>query len=288
MIIQNELLNQLKAFGLNTYESKLWTALLSKGIATAGELSDIANVPRSRSYDVLESLEKKGFIMMKLGKPIKYVAVKPTEVIDRVKRKINEDAVVQSHLIDRVKDSDVFEELKLLHTQGIETVDPSDLTGSIKGRTNIYDHLSSSIKNAEKSIFIMTTTQGLIRKADALRKALEKAKRRSVNIRILSILDDSAKDAVLMLKDVSEIRHINNIKGRFAIMDEKELTFMLMDDQNINSKYDTAVWVNTKFFSSALTELFMNLWEEAVPAEDKLELSSRVKAQKTERAHISG
>ena len=56
MIVQKEFLSKLKDFGLNTYESKLWTALLSRGVSTAGELSDIANVPRSRSYDVLENL----------------------------------------------------------------------------------------------------------------------------------------------------------------------------------------------------------------------------------------
>ena len=62
MIVQFDFLNKLKALGLNSYEAKLWVALLSVGTSTAGELSDIANVPRSRSYDVLEGLEKKGFI----------------------------------------------------------------------------------------------------------------------------------------------------------------------------------------------------------------------------------
>ena len=62
MIVQKDFLNKLKDFGLNSYESKLWIALLSRGVSTAGELSDIANVPRSRSYDVLESLEKKGYV----------------------------------------------------------------------------------------------------------------------------------------------------------------------------------------------------------------------------------
>ena len=90
MIVKKEFLKKLKDFGLNTYESKLWTALLSRGVSTAGELSDIANVPRSRSYDVLESLEKKGFIIMKLGKPIKYIAVTPSEVVDRVKKRVKE------------------------------------------------------------------------------------------------------------------------------------------------------------------------------------------------------
>ena len=75
-----ETTKKTKLFGLNTYEARIWAALLSRGVSTAGELSDIANVPRSRSYDVLESLEKKGFVVMKVGKPIKYLAIPPKEV----------------------------------------------------------------------------------------------------------------------------------------------------------------------------------------------------------------
>jgi hypothetical protein len=63
---------------------KVWAALLSRGTSTAGELSNISDVPRSRTYDILESLEKKGFIVMKLGKPIKFVALKPEEVVEFV------------------------------------------------------------------------------------------------------------------------------------------------------------------------------------------------------------
>ena len=76
MIVKDEFLGRLrKIFDLNLYEVKVWTALLSRGVSTAGELSNISDVPRSRTYDILESLEKKGFIVMKLGKPIKYNAV---------------------------------------------------------------------------------------------------------------------------------------------------------------------------------------------------------------------
>ena len=74
MLVKDEFLSRLRRyFNLNLYEVKIWTALLSRGVSTAGELSDIANVPRSRSYDVLESLEKKGFIksVEKKGKKTK-------------------------------------------------------------------------------------------------------------------------------------------------------------------------------------------------------------------------
>ena len=108
MIVQTEFLKKIKDFGLNSYEAKIWTALLSRGVSTAGELSDIANVPRSRSYDILESLERKGFIVMKIGKPIQYLAVSPTEVLERVKKKIREDSEKNIEQLDKVKTTDVL------------------------------------------------------------------------------------------------------------------------------------------------------------------------------------
>src|SRR3989338_3847890 len=108
MIVKEEFLNKLRQyFHLNLYEVKIWAALLSRGVSTAGELSDIANVPRSRSYDVLESLEKKGFVVMKLGKPIKYMAVAPTEVVERVKKNMKSEADSRIKRLEDLKKTDI-------------------------------------------------------------------------------------------------------------------------------------------------------------------------------------
>ena len=110
MIVKDEFLSKLRRyFNLNLYEVKIWTALLSRGVSTAGELSDIANVPRSRSYDVLESLEKKGFVILKIGKPIKYIAVPPTEVVERVKKNMRKDADNSIERLDNLKNTDVLQ-----------------------------------------------------------------------------------------------------------------------------------------------------------------------------------
>jgi len=133
MIVHDEFLKKIRtAFNLNIYEAKIWTALLSKGVATAGELSDMGNVPRSRSYDVLESLEKRGFVIMKLGRPIKYLAVKPEEVFRKVKRNIKARAEKDVQTLDKIQKTGVFEELDLLFKQGIENVDPASVAGYIK------------------------------------------------------------------------------------------------------------------------------------------------------------
>ncbi|MBW2993172.1 hypothetical protein KY317_01195 [Candidatus Woesearchaeota archaeon] len=265
MIVQKEFLNKLKDFGLNTYESKLWTALLSRGISTAGELSDIAGVPRSRSYDVLESLEKKGFIMMKVGKPIKYIAVSPSEVLERIKKKIKKDTEKQIKIINTIRESNTLNELNLLHNQGIEVIDPVDLSGSIKGRNNINNHFESMIKNAEKNIIIMTTTRGLLRKANTLKNALEKAKRKGIKIKIAAPLTKETGNAVKELSKYAEIKNTKE-KARFCIIDGKEVVFMLLDDASVHSSYDSGIWVNTELFAKTLENFFNASWSKMKPS----------------------
>jgi sugar-specific transcriptional regulator TrmB len=266
MIVQKDFLNKLKDFGLNSYESKLWTALLSRGVSTAGELSDIANVPRSRSYDVLESLEKKGFIVMKVGKPIKYIAVTPSEVVERVKKKIKDDADDQLNILNSLRKSSVLDELNLLHNQGIELIDPADLSGSLKGRTNLYSHIESSIKNAKESVIIMTTEQGLIRKADLLKSVFEKAKKKGVKIRVAAPLSEKNAEAAKELSKFAEIKDSNE-KSRFCLIDGKEVIFMLIDDETVHPSYDAGIWVTTKLFASTIQNFFDASWSKMKPVD---------------------
>lgn len=261
MVLDTKLLNRLKAFNINSYEAKIWTALLSRGVSTAGELSDMANVPRSRTYDVLESLERKGFIIMKLGKPIKYIAVPPEEVVERVKTNFNQEAEEKISAVEELKQDEILDELNMLYNHGVDLVDPSDVSGSLKDRHSMYNNMNMLIKKAEKSITIMTTSEGLIRKAEALKKSLEKAKKRGVQIKIAAPLSNEAYEAAEKLSQVAEIRHIEDIRSRFTIIDENKTIFSLLDDQETKPDYDAGVWVNTDFFASSLQNMFDYIWE---------------------------
>jgi len=272
MIVKEEFLSKLRRyFSLNLYEVKIWTALLSRGVSTAGELSDIGNVPRSRSYDVLESLEKKGFVIMKLGKPIKYIAVAPEEVVERVKKNMASEADERIQRLEKLKETDILGELSTLHKQGIELVEPSDLSGSLRGRHNLYNHLELIIRNAEESVVIMTTSQGLMRKVEGLKPVLEKLKKRGVKIRIAAPLTKETASAVKDISDVAEVRHSTN-KARFTIVDGKEILFMVLDDKDVHPTYDVGIWINTPFFAKALNDLFDLAWKSMKPAEDVIKV----------------
>ena len=262
-IVQKDFLKKIKDFGLNSYEAKIWTALLSRGVSTAGELSDIANVPRSRSYDVLESLEKKGFIVMKIGKPIKYIAVHPEEVVDRVKKNIVNDAEQQAKVLETLKGSDVLNELKMLHKNGVEMVDPADITGALKGRNNSYDQMEAMIKAAESEVILVTTEDGLARKFDALYRSLKKANERGVKIKISVPFTEKSKEAATDFATIATVKDLKGLKARFCIIDKKEILFMLLDDDAVHPTYDIGVWISTPFFARAMEQLFDLAWESA-------------------------
>lgn len=267
MIVKEEFLNRLrKIFDLNLYEVKVWTALLSRGVSTAGELSNISDVPRSRTYDILENLEKKGFIVMKLGKPIKFVALKPEEVIERVKKNLVISAQEKSKRLEKLKGEDILTELTSLFTQGVKFVEPSDLSGSVKGRQNVYNHMDMMIREAETSITIVTTASGLNRKLEALSPSLEKAKKRGVKIRIAAPIDDSNKAIAKELSKYGEVKSMSKIRARFAIVDSQQLLFMVLDDDKVHPNYDVAIWLNTEFFAQAMEQLFEAAWKTFKPA----------------------
>ncbi|MBI4147267.1 hypothetical protein HY494_01300 [Candidatus Woesearchaeota archaeon] len=261
MIVKEELLSHMRRyFDLNLYEVKLWAALLSRGVSTAGELSDIADVPRSRSYDVLESLEKKGFVVMKLGKPIKYIAIPPTEVVDRVKKNMHTNAQEKIKRLDSIKGSDLLQELDTLHNNGISLVDPTDISSCLRGRNNLYNHLDFLIKDAQKTVNIMTTEKGFLRKVEGLRASLEKAKKKGVKIRIAAPLTKENKQASDSLKGLAELKHSTKLNSRFVTVDGKDLVFMMLDDKEVHPSYDLGIWVKTPYFATAMDDMFDTVW----------------------------
>jgi len=261
MIISEEFLSRLrKIFDLNLYEVKVWAALLSRGISTAGELSNISDVPRSRTYDILESLEKKGFIVMKLGKPIKFVALKPEEVVERVKKNLVRDAQEKSKRLEKLKDEDILRELTGLFSEGTKFVEPGDLSGSLKGRQNVYNHMDMILREAEKSVVIVTTASGLNRKLENLEPSLAKARKRGVKIRIAAPVNESNRKVAKELSKYAEVRDTDGLKARFVIVDGEQLMFMVLDDDKVHPNYDVALWLNAEFFVRALEQMFDIAW----------------------------
>src|SRR3990172_5642822 len=161
VVVQQHVLDALKQIGLNLYERKLWVALLSRGSATAGELSSLSKVPHSRTYDVLESLAEKGFVMVQTAKPLKYMAIPPTEALERAKKKLREDYDVTVDRMNKFQGSPIVKELDKIHKQGVQLVEPGEMTGALKGRKALHNQLETLFKASKQNVSILTTLEGL-------------------------------------------------------------------------------------------------------------------------------
>tara|TARA_Y100000310_G_scaffold345846_1_gene471125 strand:- start:20483 stop:21253 length:771 start_codon:yes stop_codon:yes gene_type:complete len=251
MALQKDFLKQLKThFKLNIYEVKIWTSLLSKGVSSASELAEISGVPRSRCYDILESLEKKGFIMMKIGKPIEYIAIKPEVILDRVKDEIKGSANKVITYMDKIRESEDFRELDLLYKSGIKHIDVTNISKSVVGATNLNKQIKEMVSQAKSHVTFVTTSEGLQRKSKLIRKCLNDLKKKGIEINLYAPYNKT------IMKKIEGVKFSDyHASTQFVSIDGKEMMFMITPD-SIVPEYEVGVWIKSNFFVSAVGMLF--------------------------------
>ncbi len=252
MLVKNDLIAKIKDyFELNIYETKVWLALLGKGSASAGEIATISGVPRSRTYDVLESLEKKGFALVKLGKPVKYLGVKPRIILEKLKNNVRNDAEERLQSLMNVKETAEFTQLEELYNVGINPVRREDLSASIKGRSTISNHLSEIIDSAEDEVIICTNFKEMKLKEKLFLETFNLLKKKGIKVRVA--LSGNPE----MIKKLSEGIKIKitpiEVDAKFFIIDRKQVLFYLNKE---STKEDQAIWLSSDFFANAFAELF--------------------------------
>jgi len=256
-MLAQELVNRIRDhFELNLYETKVWLALLSKGVASVGEVAVISRVPRSRTYDVLEGLEKKGFAIIRMGKPVKYLGVKPHMILERMQQDVRKNAEERVKDLSKLKDTEEFSKLDELYREGLTPVKKEELSASLKGKMNISNFLRETIKNAENEVIICANVEDVKAKTKLFIQTLEPLKDSKVKIK-MALSGDTASIKEMESKLSIKIKK-TEIDSKFFIIDRKELIFYL--SRNGKDTEDVAVWLNSDFFA----ESFASLFEKAV------------------------
>ncbi|MFH1424100.1 MAG: helix-turn-helix domain-containing protein [archaeon] len=252
----DETLNLLKRVGLNQYESRTYVALLASGNSTAGDLSELANVPRSRVYDVLTSLEKKGFAMVEVGRPVKYSGVSPEDAINHIKGRHEEEHKKKLSSLEELEDS-LREELDALYEKGKIADDPEESVGLIRGKANLYNQIKKLIETSEKSVVKMTDAPGFARLEKHCAEAMKTAKKNGVKTRIIVTANGSFKKSET-LHQYAAIRKHDGFSGRFFARDGKEAILVTASN---TAQQDTGLWVKSPYLTKYLEQLFDHAWE---------------------------
>ncbi len=158
-----DLVEKLKEIGFNTYEAKVYIALLKKFPATGYEVSKLANIPQSRTYDTLKVLEEKKVVVSANTKPVTYTPIKPKQLTQSYAKKINSTINYLDKHLPEVKDN---------YNEPIIT---------INGKQNIQEKVLEVIQNAKREIYMEVWSQDY----KVFEQELLNAYNRNVEIRIV-------------------------------------------------------------------------------------------------------
>ena len=251
MLLKQELITKIKDyFSLNIYETKIWLALLSKGIASAGEVATLSGVPRSRAYDVLENLEKKGFAIVKIGKPVKYIGVKPKIILEKLKKNVMQDANEKITTLSKIRDTEEFTKLEELYNGSITPTKRENISASLKGKSNISNQIRETLQNAEKEIIICTNANDIESKLRLFSQTFGRLKNSKIKIKAAlsgneKLINELGKKLNIKFKKI-------NIEAKFFIIDRKEVLFYVSKDP----EEELAIWLDSEFFAQSFAVLF--------------------------------
>ncbi|MCL4372853.1 hypothetical protein M1384_02185 [Candidatus Parvarchaeota archaeon] len=244
-----------RMFGLNLYEAKIWLALLSQGKSTSGKLSEIANIPKSRAYDILVSLENGGFIVRDLSKPISYRAIPPQELIEKLEEKAKELMDLKLEKLNKLKDSAMLNDLQNLYNKGIKYVDEGKVANSYQGLDNIYFRIKKSIGSAKGEIVLITTEQSLESKISALGRALKKAKASNVTVHVYAPVKDINETLMNEIKQFGKLNKTDLDIGRFVIVDGNEIFIFTENESETHPSNEVVLHIKGKYLPEKIKKL---------------------------------
>ncbi len=241
MPVNPDVLHSLRRMGLNQYEAKAYFALSAFGSRTAGALSEKADLPRPRVYDVLKRLQDKGFVLIQQGRPVKYSALPIEEAVKTLKKQREDSIVEEVAKLDELSKS-LIAKLKPSLSQPKQI---DEQVWTLKGRDAIYSKISSMLSNAKKNVVLASNREGALRKLKVHAKELQKAKERGVKIHIVAPLEPSeAGDHALISKQ---------LPGRMLISDDQALLFL--SDLNSKPEEEVGVWLSSPHVVETLKKL---------------------------------
>ena len=169
-LTQNSVVDDLTRIGLTKNEAKAYCSLVKLGRSTARVVADESGIPRSKVYETLEHLEKRGVIK-------KVAGTDPTQF---------DPAPVDAsldHLEERVTSSATSARKALKGLQALRGTEAKEFAWAAQGLEQVIMDMRTSIESAQEYVYIASASPGLL---SHLRGAFSTAKNRGVNIELMT------------------------------------------------------------------------------------------------------
>jgi sugar-specific transcriptional regulator TrmB len=258
------MLTELTRFGLTSYESRAYLALLRRDSLTAAQTAQLAGVPRQRIYDVLASLVRKGLASSRPGRVVKYAAAPPDLALERLLANHREQVAD----LERSAKA-MVEELTAAYTAGQQHTDPLEYIEVLRDARAINERFAE-LQSAVKEEILVFTKPPYARPAQENVEGLELAradKARSVYER--SVVEDEPffEGVRRFIAEGEEARFVPELPLKLVIIDETIVMFG-MEDPVAGTSELTIVVVEHPSLARLLKVAFEAIWSQGVTLEE--------------------
>jgi sugar-specific transcriptional regulator TrmB len=249
---RTEAVDLLTSLGLSTYAARTYVALVSLEGGTAQDVSDVAEVPRTRVYDAAEELGEWGLVDVQQSKPQRFWAVS-TETSSRTFEQ------EYQHRIQRLRDA-------LSDLNATDTSSEQRGVWTVTGRDAVTERVVEFVESAEREVVFMTVEDLL---GDSVVESLRAASDDDVSIRIAGMSNDTNGEIRSAVPGAEEFESLwdwsETPAGRLLMVDrDQTLVSVLLDgdgDHPPEPRDETAVWGSGSANALVVVLRTMFTWE---------------------------
>ncbi|QCS44160.1 TrmB family transcriptional regulator [Natrinema versiforme] len=210
-----EAVTTLEGLGLTEYESRCFVALVRLSKGTAKEISQVADIPRSRVYDTIERLDRKGLVNVQQTEPRQYKAVP----VETACRRIREDYDSRINAAENALGQ-------------LEEPDSKDDEGmwAITQKDHITDRIVMFLEEAEETVHYLVPATEVV--DQQILTELRSAAERGVSVYIEVAADDDRAEFADAVPD-ADIEIISALQSTNEVYNEWPAQLLMVDQQAI-------------------------------------------------------
>jgi len=257
-MVQKEILEILRRFGLSDYESRAYVSLVLMGPSKAGDISKSSDVPQSKIYEVLEQLTYKQLVEVLGGRPLEFKAVLP-------------EVALRNILSNREKEiGDLKNNIKILSSSLKPASGDSTIVGGIwsiksKTRDEFFNKTIEMFDRAKEYAYAVTRD---FSRPPRLAESVKKCIRRGVKVKVIgmeAINKISYYRAKWYKRDGAEIKFFETkIHPRIVVIDGKEVLMRLDNDIRKETDFQfNSIWSQDPSLVKVIDVYVKNLWSTA-------------------------
>jgi sugar-specific transcriptional regulator TrmB len=258
---RREILEILGRFGMNEYQAKVYSTMVTLGPTKAGNISKESKVPQSKIYEILDQLIEKQVVEFLGGRPKEFRAIPPQfalrTLIQDQEKNIGELKQLTVQLNGSLKPKTSYEEIQ----EGIWVSKGS-------GFIEFFDKMSQMLENCHKYAYAITRDFSY---SSQFREVVKRCKRRGIDLRIVGMANvDDTNYYRIKWYDAHGIKvkiFPTQIHPRILVVDGKEVLIRLDHDPLKKRFTFHSLWSEDPGLARVIDEYMKNIWKLATPVD---------------------